>query len=255
MAYLIDFLNSLSPAFVWAILFLLCYTSIVMTFRYFGKIGLYAYIIVAVICANIQVLKLVQFEVFPDPIALGTTLFTSTFLCTDILYECYGQKAAQKGVMLGFFGFLLFTLFMTLTLGFKPLTSTDQHLLWALDMHNHMLEIFKPTPTLFIAGMFSYLLSQHLDIFIYGALKKITSDRFLWLRNNIASIFSCLLDSFVFSFLAFYVLAEHKIPLHSLLMTYVLGSFLLRSVIAILDTPFLYAALYFKPKEENNVPI
>lgn len=255
MSYFIDFLNSLPPAIVWVMLFLLCYTSIVATFRYFGKAGLYAYIVVAVISANIQVLKLVQFSVFPDPVALGTTLFTSTFLCTDILYECYGQKAAQKGVMLGFFGFLLFTLLMTLTLGFKPLVSADQSLSWAVDMHDHMLEIFKPTPTLFIAGMISYMLSQHLDIFIYGALKKITAGKFLWLRNTIASICSCLIDSFVFSFLAFYILAEHRIPLHSLLMTYVLGSFVLRSVIAVLDTPFLYAALYFKPKVAKNVSV
>ena len=64
----------------------------------FGEIGLYIYSAIAIIVANIQVLKLVKFSFFSEPIALGTVLFASTFLCTDILAEYYGAKKARINV-------------------------------------------------------------------------------------------------------------------------------------------------------------
>ena len=57
---------------------------------------MYIYTVIAVIGANIQVLKIVDFPFFSNPIALGTILFASTFLTTDILTEYYGSKFAKK---------------------------------------------------------------------------------------------------------------------------------------------------------------
>ena len=89
--------------------------------RLFGPAGIYIYMAIAIVGANIQVLKPVQFSVYSHPIALGTILFTSTFLCTDILAEFYSPKTARKAIFLGFAAMLLMTIFMTLNLGFRPL--------------------------------------------------------------------------------------------------------------------------------------
>ena len=62
-----------------------------------------------------------KFSFFSEPIALGTILFASTFLCTDILAEYYGINKAKKNVVIGFMGFLLMTVISLFTLGFKPL--------------------------------------------------------------------------------------------------------------------------------------
>ena len=92
----------------------LSFASVLIFFKLFGEVGLYIYTVIAIIAANIQVLKIVKFSFFEEPIALGTILFASTFLCTDILAEYYGAKSARKNILLGFSGFLLMTILMLL---------------------------------------------------------------------------------------------------------------------------------------------
>ena len=82
--------NNISIEFTWFIFLVIVFSSILIFLKFFGEVGLYVYTSIAVIAANIQVLKIVKFPFFSDPIALGTILFASTFLCTDILSEYYG---------------------------------------------------------------------------------------------------------------------------------------------------------------------
>ena len=91
----------------------------------------------------------VKFSFFSEPIALGTALFASTFLCTDILAEHYGTKKARINVLIGFAGFLFMTLLMLFSLGFQPLDSTTagENYTWALNIQNNLLGIFLPFPT------------------------------------------------------------------------------------------------------------
>ena len=130
---------------------------------------MYVYTIIAIIVANIQVLKLVKFSFLENPVALGTILFASTFLCTDILSENYGQEKARKNVILGFLGFLLMTIMVLFTLGFKPLDSkiVSEEYAWALSTQNDLLKIFLPFPVFFISSMISYLVSQYFDVWFF----------------------------------------------------------------------------------------
>ena len=84
--------NSISIEYTWITFLIFSFISVLIFLKIFGEVGLYIYTVVAVIVANIQVLKLVKFSFFIDPVALGTILFASTFLCTDILTEFYGTN-------------------------------------------------------------------------------------------------------------------------------------------------------------------
>ena len=117
--------NSTSIEITWLIFLIISFTSLLILLKFFGEVGLYVFTTVAVIVANIQVLKIVKFPFFTEPVALGTILFESTFLCTDILAEYYGTKSARKNILLGFSGFLLMTILMLFTLGFKPLNEIE----------------------------------------------------------------------------------------------------------------------------------
>lgn len=246
---LITSLNTLSPFIIWVALFFFCYFSILMTFKFGGKNGLYAYILTAVIVGNLQVLKLVQFSIFSDPIALGTTVFTSTFLCTDILYEFYGKAAAQRGVLLGFLGYFLFTCLMFFALAFTPLESAAPDLQWGIENHHHMLALFLPAPAFFLAGMIAYLTSQYLDILIYDKMNQKTGGSKLWLRNNVATIVACFVDNAIFSILAWNVFGPYSVSLDSLTNSFIFGLFFIRVVIGLLDTPFLYWAKKVVPND------
>ena len=246
---LIAAMNAAPPMLIWVVLLLLCFTAILTLLRLFGPPGLYVYVAVAVIGANLQVLKPVQFAVFPDPVALGTVLFASTFFCTDILAEQYGRAAARRAVMLGFAAYLLWTALMVVTLGFRPLAPDEagSGLAWALPMHDAMGLLFTPAPAFFAAGMTAYLISQFHDIWLYRLLHRKTGGRHLWLRNNVSTALSALIDTAVFSVLAWVVFAPEPLDLTTLVVTYILGTWVLRVVVAALDTPFLYLGRVIAP--------
>ncbi len=248
-AALIAALNTLPPEAIWVLMLIVCFSTILAMLRLFGEAGLYVYIAVAVIGANIQVLKAVQFSVYPSPVALGTILFASTYLCTDILAEHYGRAAARRGVWIGFTALLLFVVVMILTVGFAPLTplQAGADMAWALPFHDHMTALFTPVPALFAAGMAAYLLSQYHDIWLYGVLSRITNKRHLWLRNNASTWISGLIDNTVFSVLAWVVFAAEPIGWQPLIFTFILGTYVLRVLVALLDTPFVYLARWCRP--------
>ena len=88
-------LNTLNTSLLWLVMLIFCFSSILLFLKIFGYVGLYVYSSIAVIAGNIQVLKTVDFFYSHEPVALGTLLFASTFLCTDILSEHYGKEKAQ----------------------------------------------------------------------------------------------------------------------------------------------------------------
>ncbi len=243
-------LNSLTLETTWLFFIIFCFISVLILLKLFGELGLYLYTIVAVIAANIQVLKIVKFKIFDDPVALGTILFASVFFCTDILNEHYSSSKARKNVILGFVGFLLMTLIMIITLGFKPISAdvVGNEYNYALNIQSNLSAIFLPLPTLFIASMIAYLSSQYFDVWFYKYLLKITGKKNLWLRNNISTIISSLIDSFVFSLFAFIILSKNPLPLGVVILTYVFGTYFLRIFIALIDTPFIYLSKFFLPK-------
>jgi hypothetical protein len=242
--HLIFIMNSLPPEVIWLLMLGVCFSTVLILNRLFGSAGLYVYIAVAVIGANIQVLKAVQFSLYDNPVALGTILFSSTFLATDLLAEQFGAQAARQGVWLGFVAYLFFTLVMLLTLGFSPLTpeQAGDSMSWAVPYQDHLTALFAPQPALFAAGMLAYLFSQLHDVWLFDKLKTLFSGRKLWLRNNVSTLLSALIDNTVFSILAWMVFTATPLPFDTVFWTYILGTYWLRLFVAVFDTPFIYLA-------------
>ena len=239
--YLTSYLGTMNTFVLWLIMLCFCFFSILVFLKLFGVVGLYIYSALAVIAGNIQVLKQVDFFYSPEPVALGTVLFASTFLCTDILSEHFGREKAKKNVLIGFISFLFMTILMLLTIGFEP---SEQD--WAQES---LSNVFTPLSRFFIASMIAYLLSQYFDIWIYSFIKKVTSNKYLWLRNNLSTILSSLIDNTIFSLIAWIILNPNPETLYKVITTYILGTYFLRVLIALLDTPFLYVSKIFLPKK------
>lgn len=251
------FVNSFNNApiiITWIIFLFFCLFTILILLKLFGEVGMYVYTVIAIIGANIQVLKIVDFPFFSNPIALGTILFSSTFLATDILTEYYGAKFAKKNIVIGFVSFLIMTIFMLFTMGFSPLDidNTSEEYSWALSTQNHLLGIFLPFPSFFAASMIAYLFSQYFDVWLYAKISKFTKKRFLWLRNNISTMTSGLLDNIIFSIFAWIIFNPNPLDFNTVLFTFILGTYILRIFIALFDTPFMYLAKYFLPNKINE---
>ncbi len=232
-----SYLGSFNTFVLWLIFLFFCFSSILFFLKLFGSVGLYVYSALAIIAANIQVLKQVDFFYSPEPVALGTALFASTFLCTDILSEHFGKEKAKKNVLIGFVSFLFMTIIMLITIGFQP-SEKD----WAQES---LSNIFTPLSRFFFASMLAYLLSQYFDVWIYNIIKKATTNKYLWLRNNLSTILSSLIDNTIFSLTAWIVLNPNPETLYKVITTYILGTYFLRILIALFDTPFLYLSKIF----------
>jgi uncharacterized integral membrane protein (TIGR00697 family) len=89
-----------------------------------------------------------------------------------------------------------------------------------------------------IASIVAFILSQYNDIITFEWLKNKTKWKHLWLRNNLSTMFSQFIDTFVFMMIAFYaVKPEYTLMfIISLCIPY----YLFKVVFALLDTPLVY---------------
>jgi queuosine precursor transporter len=245
--YQTEFFSLVQLIISWLFLF-------ICAFRY-GKTGVYIYIVIAVILSNLQVMKFGQFCWGEEPVALGTVVFASTFLATDVLTEFYSAESARNSVMLGFIGFAFFSVLMTLQI-FIPAVSTDvltQHNL--TDGHNAMVQLFTPMPILYLSSIISYFISERSDIAIYVFFKRLTNDKALWLRSIVAAAISAFLDTAIFSALAWKLFATNPVSWSTLVFTYILGSFWPRVLIAITGVPVLYVLKHYKTRWVSRVDL
>lgn len=213
------------------------FVLLLIMYKFFGKTGLFAWVAISTILANIQVTKTI--EIIGLTATLGNSLYASTFLATDILNEKYGKKEAKKAVWLGFSSLLVMVLVMQFGIKFIPADS---------DFAQGSLEtIFGLIPQIAIGSMVAYLASQHLDVIIFGALRRMfPKDSQFWIRNNGSTLLSQLLDTLIFTSIAFWGVFPFDVWLQIFISTYVL-----KFIVSIMDTPFGYLAKWIKPIDEK----
>ncbi len=217
---------------LWLGFALLDLSMVVVLFRLFGRSGLYALIVFNLLLCNIQVMKTV--EIFGLTTTLGNVLYASVFLATDLLSEFFGKEEAKRGVLLGFMALVMATVYMQIALLFVPAPGDFAQ--------PHMQAIFGFWPRIALASMAAYLVSQMHDVWAFHAIKDRTGQGKLWLRNNLSTLVSQLLDSLIFCAVAFIGLFETRVWLEIFVTTYAM-----KVVIALLDTPFIYLARRLRP--------
>ena len=184
---------------LWLAMLLANFFLIILAYKLFGKWGLVMWIPISVIVANVQVIQTI--ELFGLVATLGNIVYASSFLVTDILSENYGKKEAHKAVWVGFFNLLAMTLLMNMALWFKPLEGDE----FASVSHEALTTIFSLMPRIALASVAAYLLSQRHDVWAFHFWKnRFPSEKQLWIRNNLSTMVSQLIDSSVFVLVAFY---------------------------------------------------
>ena len=211
--------------------FIVIYGGVVLFYRYFGKGGLLAFSVLATIIANIEVMLLVR--AFGVEMTLGNVLFASTFLITDILSENHGRKDANKAVVISTLCSVVFVMLSQMWLLYTP-SEND----WASGAFR---TIFSNTPRIVCASLGVYLISQLADVWLYHKWWDWCRKRFgdsrkgLWIRNNGSTMISQLLNTTLYTLLAFYGTYSFKT-----LVTIAVSSYIIYFITSLLDTPFVY---------------
>jgi len=96
-----------------------------------------------------------------------------------------------------------------------------------------------------LGGLVSYLVSQHFDVWAFLFWRKRTKGRWLWVRNNLSTLTSQLINTILFVLIVF----TGVIPNAALIPT-ICGHFLVKALLAIADTPFIYLGVWWVRRSE-----
>ena len=219
---------------------LLFFVTAVVTFgllilvtKFFGKEGIYAWVGMAVVTANIFVCKSV--DLFGLSATLGNVLFGTVFLATDILTELYDVKSARNAVWIGASIEICALCLTQLSLQFIP-NNLDT-------VQSGMQSIFGLFPRVTLASLSMFLFSNQLDIYLFSKIKEKTGGKYLWLRNNVATNISQCIENYLF-----YVIAFLGVYSMSDIFSMTITSCIIEIIVALLDTPFLYLAVHDKKR-------
>lgn len=219
---------------LWLTTLVLDLTGTVLLYRFFGKAGLQVAIATAIILANLQGPKLTI--IFGLQTSLGVIFYSSIFFATDVLSENYGRKEANKAVQMGFVVSVVVLVMMSLALMFQPSTRPETAE-FSNDIHDAFSTILNFTPRFIIGSLLAYYISQSFDVWAFHKIKQWTEGRHLWLRNNLSTLSSQVVDTTVYSLITWWGVVDLKTAL-------ALGAakYVFKIVIALIDTAFLYWA-------------
>lgn len=222
---------------------LISFGATILFLKLFGKGGLFAWIGICAVFANIEVTIVVN--AFGMDQTLGNTLFASSFLATDILSEIYGKKDANKGVLAGIITTVMFIVLSFMWTHYIPAESD-----WAMPS---VVALFSNTPRMLLASLVAYAVSEAFDVWLYHKWWDLTEkksgdhNKFLWFRNNFSTLFSQLVNIVIFNFGAFwgvYELGE--------LFAITGACYVIYVVTSLLDTPFVYLARRVAKKDSDR---
>jgi uncharacterized integral membrane protein (TIGR00697 family) len=178
------------------------------------------------VAAAVLATKIISIAAFSVP--AGVLAYCITFVCVDVISEIWGRRYANMVVLVGFIGLGLVFLLIQLALWWPaaPFWTQEEAFRGILGM----------TPRIIAASLAAYVFSQVHDVWLYSLLKARMRGRHLWLRNNLATILSQLIDSVVFITIAFY----GAMPVWPLIV----GQWSVKVVLALCDTPLVYAVVW-----------
>ena len=184
-----------------------------------------------VVIANIIAGKVVVFGPFVVPAAV--LVYAPTFLLTDIICEKWSKQEARKAVWIGFYANVVLVVAVLIAINWQAAP-------FALDFSDKFSSVLGLVPRIVLASMVAYLASQHHDVFAFARWKEKTKGKHLWLRNTASTVVSQAIDTVIFITIAFYGVMD--------LGPLIVGQYVIKLIIAALDTPFIYVVTYLMDK-------
>ena len=186
-----------------------------------------AIVITAVIAGKVVVFG-------PFTVSASIIVFSISFFLTDVISEFWGKKEATKAVWSGFLADLLLIFAVYIAIRWEPAS------FWT--GQDAFMQTLGMTGRIVIASLTAYIVAQNHDVWAYHFWKKLFKGKHLWIRNNLSTGVSQIIDSVIFVTIAFYGVVP--------MMPMIIGTVIVKFVIAALDTPFLYALRWYFQKDQ-----
>lgn len=205
------------------------------------RLGLIGLFVTALITSQVTASKIVALN---SPVALPLTgdlllvpaaafAYAVTFFASDCYAELYGRQAAQRLVNVAFvMNFVL--------LGLVWLAISAPVLANSPVGQGPFSSVLGASTGIVVGSLFAYLVSQNWDVLVFHRIRDRTDGEALWLRNIGSTATSQLIDTVIFITIAFVIFQGLPLAQAGGL---IIGQYVIKLVIAALDTPFVYATV------------
>lgn len=187
-----------------------------------GAEALIAFAAVQTVLMNLFVTKQIALAGFSataaDALAIGATL------CLNLVQEYIHRDLAKKAIWVCFMTSFFAALSGWLHLLYEPLSSDC--------MQGHFEALLSPVPRLVAASFFSYIISQHLEWYLYGYFKKRLAGKLFVIRNWASISISQGVDTVLFSILGLWGSVES-------LFDIIVVSYFIKLAIIVSSSPLL----------------
>lgn len=217
-----------------------------------AKLGLAALFITALVTAQLVAVKLLVVP-FPDAVPVvestvlvpaGVLAYAVTFVASDCYTELYGRREATVMVNIGFvMNFVMLGLVWLAIVapgsdaGADPATFES---------------VLGLSTNIVIGSLAAYIVSQNWDVFAFDRIRSETGNQHLWLRNIGSTTTSQFIDTVIFILMAFYlvpaVIGIGNVTSSTVLAQLIIGQYLVKLAIAVLETPLVYAIVGYVRK-------
>jgi len=189
---------------------------------------------VSFVVANIVATKVVT--IGPFSVSAGFFGIGIAFLFSDLLAELHGKEEARNIVNATLIGLVLAQILIYIALWMQPAPFFNA------------TESFQTTlsgsSTIIVASITTAFVSQNLDVVLFEKLREITDGKHAWSRNIGSTITSQLLDTAMFTILAFGILPHFlggTLSPWSAILSIIVSEYIVKVGVAVLDTPIFYA--------------
>ena len=173
-------------------------------------------------------------------LSVGVIPWPVIFVMTDIINEYYGVKGVRflSFITVGLISFAFFIFYFAIS------TSPDTNF-WQTsyakegvpDMQAAFRAIFGQGMNIIVGSITAFLIGQLTDALVFRRIKKATGEKNIWMRATVSTLVSQLIDSFVVTYVAFYLFRGVSFGQCT---AWALTAYTYKFLVAILFTPVVY---------------
>jgi uncharacterized integral membrane protein (TIGR00697 family) len=165
-----------------------------------------------------------------SPIIAGIIPWPIVFLLTDVMNEYFGKKTVKRlsYITAGLIAFCFLLVFIAVEMP----TDANSYL-----SDSEFRKAFGGSLPIMIGSITAFLVSQLLDVQLFGVFNKLTNGRMIWLRSTGSTVISQLIDGFIVLFIGFWLPGVYTFQ--EILVFWISG-YSVKLIIAVLLTPFVY---------------
>lgn len=175
----------------------------------------------------------------PFNMTAGVLIWPIVFIMTDIINEYFGRRGVKilsfMAAGLISYGFIMVFLAIRLVPAEFWVVINEQN--GVPDMNVAFRWIFGQGNWIIAGSLTAFLLGQLLDVGVFQAIRRVTGEKWLWLRATGSTLVSQMVDSFVVLFIAFYIGQDWSM---ALVIAVGITNYIYKFIVAIVLTPLLY---------------